>query len=113
MKIKNSKVQPLVLATKLLIIAICMSCINKTHSEDNKKREVVVYSKCSSEEASSDILYSVNVIKEQLTKKSISVKMDDEKKICGYLFVNGTKKKKISVVLTDIELLEKVNKFFE
>jgi len=109
----NNKVQPLTLAMGLLIMVLSMSCINKTQSGDNKKREVVVYSQCSSEEASSDILYSVNEIKEQLIKKSISVKMDDKKNLCGYLFVNGTKTKKITGALTDIELLQEVNKFFK
>jgi len=38
--------------------------------------------------------------------------MDDKKKLCGYLLVNGTKTKKITGALTDIELLQEVNKFF-
>src|SRR5690606_23155631 len=97
----------------LLIMVLPMSCINKTQSENNEKREVIVYSQCSSEEASSDILYSFNEIKEQLTKKSISIKMDDKKKLCGYLLVSGTKTKKIAGALTDIELLQEVNKFFK
>jgi len=110
MRIK-SKLQHLVLAISL--IAISMSCVSRTESADNKKWEIVVYSQCSSEEASSDILYSVNELKEQLTKKSISVKMDDKKKLCGYLLVNGPKTKKIIGALTDVELLQEVNNFFK
>lgn len=110
MKIKN-KIQHLVLAISLIIISI--SCASRTELADSKKREIDVYSKCSSEEASADILYSVNEIKEQLTKKGIVVKIDDKKKLCGYLLVNGTKTKKITGALTDSELLQEVNKFFK
>lgn len=110
MRIKN-KIQYLIFAISFIVIS--MSCISRTESADSKKREIEVYSQCSPEEASADILYSVNEIKEQLTKKGIVVKIDDKKKLCGYLLVNGTKTKKITGALTDIELLQEVNKFFK
>lgn len=110
MRIKN-KIQHLVLAISLIIISI--SCVSRTESADTKKRQIEVYSQCSSEEASADILYSVNEIKEQLTEKGIVINADDKKKLCGYLLVNGTKTKKITGALTDIELLQEVNKFFK
>ena len=111
---KNSKKQEII---GLFIGVICMiffmSCLDQAQTSDKEKREVVVYSKCSSQEASSDILYSVSEIKEQLVKKNISIKTDNKKKSCGYLLVNGTKTKKITGALTDVELLQEVNKFFK
>ena len=89
-----------------------ISCINRTESVNDKGREIVVYSKCSSEEASSDLLLSINEIKDQLSKKSISVKIDDKKRLCGYLLGNETKAKKVTGALTDIEMLQEVNRFF-
>ncbi len=107
----NNKIQHLVLAISLITISV--SCVSRTESADSKKREIEVYFKCSSEEASSDILYSVDEIKDQLIKKGIVIKVDDKRKLCGYLLVNGTKTKKITGALTDIELLQEVNKFFK
>ena len=110
----NSKTRPIIaLVTGLIFIIALISCVNQTQPASKAKREVVVYSNCSSGEASSDILYSVNEIKEQLTKKGISVKTDNKKKLCGYLLVNGTKTKTITEALTDLELLQEVNKFFK
>lgn len=110
----NSKTQPIIaLLTGLTLMIALISCVNKTQPANKEKREIVGYSKCSSGEASSDILYSINEIKQELTKKGISVKMDDKKKLCGYLLVNGTKTKTITGALTDLELLQEVNKFFK
>lgn len=113
MKINSKKQGIIVLFTGLICMIFFMSCLNQTQTSDKEKREVVVYSKCSSNEASSDILYSVNEIKEQLVKKDIFIKMSDKKKSCGYLLVNGPKTKEIKGALTDIELLQEVNKFFK
>ena len=110
MRIKN-KIQHIVLAISLITISI--SCVSKTESADKKKRKIEVYSQCSSEEASADILYSVSEINEQLIKKGIVIKANEKKKLCGYLLVDGNKTKKISGALTDIELLQEVNKFFK
>jgi hypothetical protein len=93
-------------------IALFMSCVSRTELAENERREVVVYSHCSTEEASSDVQYSVNELREQLTKKRIAVKRDDKKKLCGYLLVKGPKTKKLRGALTDVELLQKINTFF-
>ena len=110
MRIK-SKIQHLVLAVSLIIISI--SCVEKTESADKNKRKIEVYSHCSSEETSDDVLYSVSEIKEQLIKKGIVIRVDEKKKLCGYLLIDGIRKKKISGAFTDIELLQEVNKFFK
>lgn len=101
------------LAAAFIVGLILMACVNSTQPSNKVKREVVVYSKCSSVEASSDILYSINEIKDQLKKKSISVREDSAKKLCGYLLVNGTKTKTITGALTDLELLQEIDKFFK
>lgn len=112
MKIINTIKPTVALVIWLTFMIILISCVIQTHKVSKEKREVVVYSKCSSRQASADILYSVNEIKEQLRKKGISVKMDSNKKLCGYLLVNGTKNKIITGALTDLELLQEVNIFF-
>lgn len=109
-----SRLRPIVaIVTGLTFMISLISCVNQTQPASKEKREVVVYSKCSSGQASSDILYSVNEIKEQLRKKGISLKTDNNKKLCGYLLVNSTKTKTITGALTDFELLEEVNNFFK
>jgi hypothetical protein len=75
-------------------------------------RRTIIYPRCASNEASADILYSINQIKEHLNNKHISVHINNERRLCGYLLINGSKRKMISSVLTDMDLLEEVDKFF-
>jgi hypothetical protein len=113
MKINSTLRTIVALVTGLTFMIVLMSCVNQTQPVSKEKREIVVYSKCSSGHAFSDILYSVNEIKEQLRKKGISVKTDNNMKLCGYLLVNGTKTKTITGALTDFDLLQEVNNFFK
>jgi len=92
---------------------ITATTINATQFVHKKNRSLVVYSQCTSGEATSDILASVDGIKASLTKKGIKLKIDNKKLICGYLLVNGAKTRKISGALTDIELQEEIDRFFK
>ena len=89
------------------------SCINKTEVSTKHKRELVALSRCSSEESSDDILYSANQIKNQLSKLDIYLRVDEKKKMCGYILVDGKRTKTIKGALTDLELLEEVDRFFK
>jgi len=110
-KIKLYSLMVILLATLVGIASI--SCINKSEVSTKQKRELLAYSRCSSEEISSDILYSVDQIKKQLSKRNIYLKVDAKKRMCGYMLVNGKRTRTIKGALTDIELLEEVNKFFK
>lgn len=113
MKNKNNlKLRSLVVVFLGLVVILSFCCTNKVQSKNNSKREIIVYSHCFSGDASSDILYSIDQIKDHLTKKHVQVKIDKQKKKCGYLFINGNKTKIITSSLTDIDLLQEVNKFY-
>jgi hypothetical protein len=109
--VSNSRIQSLLVA--IWILGLFVSCASHTQLNTHKIQEIVVYSQCSSEEVSSDILNSIDGIKEQLTKKGIVVKEDHQGKWCGYLLVNGSEIKKITGVLTDVELLQEINTHFK
>ncbi len=102
----------------LSALALCLmftfvTCGTSARIENISRRLVIAYSRCSSEEASSDILTSVDEIEASLTKKHISLKIDVKEKTCGYLLINGADTKKISGALTDVELLQSINDFFK
>jgi hypothetical protein len=112
MKTNNNKWIAL-LAISLAFTTVLSVCrTSKGQAKNSIKKQIIAYSRCSTEDASSDILYSINQIKGQLSKKKIVVKIDKQKKRCGYLFINGTKRKMISSSLTDTDLLQEVNNFY-
>lgn len=96
----------------VVLIVIMSACENKPTSSGRIK-EIVVRSNCSSDEIVNDLEYSVNQIKDKLTNKQIKVTYDTISKDCGYLFVDGERKKIISTVLTDLELTMEVDKFYK
>lgn len=112
MKKNNSKLENAILITFGFVFLLSSCCLNKVALKNNNKREVIVYSNCSSKETSSDILYSIDQIKTQLEEKSIAIKIDKQRKQCGYLFIDGNKRKTITFTLTDLELIQEIKKFY-
>ena len=111
MKTINLKARIEVIAITLCTTALfSISC----NAQPIKKpiREVVVYTRCSSNEVTSDVLYSINQLKGDLLKKHIILKVDKQAKQCGYLFINGNKRKRESFGLTDLDLMQEINSFF-
>jgi hypothetical protein len=96
----------------LSILIGLLFTLNVVYLTVNDVREIIVYHHCTSNETSSDITYSINQIEEHLNNKHISVHINKERRLCGYLFINGSKRKMISSALTDMDLLEEVDKFF-
>ncbi len=112
----NNKTQSLViwiLIIGLFLIYNLISCTVNSRLANNVERKIIIFTQCSSQEASSDIIYSINNLKDRLENKRISVITDHQKKQCGYLLVDGTKAKKITGALTDFELSEEIESFFK
>ena len=112
MKRTSFKHNALIVITLGLVVLLSICCINTVQPKNNNRREVIVSSHCSSEETTSDILFSIDQVKKQLAKKHIAIKIDKQRNLCGYLFINGSKRKAITSALTDMDLLQEVNKFF-
>lgn len=110
MKNQNSNV--LFKLIVIVMITIMLGCVNNAVRTEQAK-EIVIHSRCSSDEIVNDLEYSVNQIKDKLASKHIIVKNDTLSNDCGYMFVYGEKKKQISTVLTDLELSEEVDKFYK
>lgn len=110
-RLNNNLVEFKGLLTIISIILSSVCCNGNILS--NEKKEIIVFLKCSSNEESNDLVYSISQIKEELAKNNISVKMDSTQNKCGYIFIYGKKNKKITSVLTDLELLEEMDKFFK
>ena len=65
----NNKPNTLTLMTIGIIVLLSICCINKVQPKKNNSREVIIYSHCYSKEATSDVLYSIDQVKNQLAKK--------------------------------------------
>lgn len=113
MKSPNNKLfdfKSLLIIVVITLTSVC--CISNT-SPSEKKKEITVYLNCSSNETAIDLEYSINQIKDKLSKNHISIKIDSIQKKCGYMLVYGKKKKTINSAMTDLELIDEVNTFFK
>lgn len=102
----------ILLSVSLIITAALTICCTIISQPIRNRREIIVYSSCSSLESSSDLLYSINQLKNQLKKKHIKIKVDKLKRACGYQLINGKKSETINSSMTDMDLLEAINKFY-
>jgi hypothetical protein len=90
-----------------------ISCTTSYQLVNKTKREIIVYAQCSSQEVSSDILYSIYKIKDLLKEKKISVVMNHKKNQCGFLLIDGTQKRKITGAITDVDLSLEIERFYK
>lgn len=113
MNIRNSLIKsPFLPICSGLIFIIIVCCSASAWSKDKFNRKIIVYMHCSSKEASNDIGYSIDQINIQLKSMQIHIINSKQLNRCGYLFINGRRKKFIGNSMTDIDLLNKAHKFF-
>ena len=108
----NNKVLVIVIIG-FLFISNLISCTTNSQVVNKTERKIIVYIQCSSQEVSSDILYSIESIKDQLKEKKISIMMDNKKNQCGYFLINGAQTRRISSALTDVDLSQEIDLFYK
>ena len=102
-----------IITVGFFFISNLISCTTNSQLVNKTERKIIVYTQCSSQEVSSDILYSIDKIKDQLKEKKISVMMNHKKNQCGYLLIDGTQKREITGALTDVDLSQEIDYFYK
>jgi hypothetical protein len=111
---KNNIIQSFIIfLIGIVLISTSISCTVNSQLSNKTTQKIVVYTHCASQEASSDILNSIDKNSDQLKKKGIFVILDYKKNLCGYLLIDRTKTKKITGVLTDFDLSQEVDNFYK
>ncbi len=107
---KEKKMKKIVIILAIVLLTtFCQS--NNKNIEIN--RTITILKGCSDIEVLSDLNYSVTNIKKYLEKNKIEIILDEKTDECGYLLVSKDRSKKISSVLTDVDLLEEVKSFYK
>lgn len=100
----------ILILTLLLLTSFCQDKDNR--KEHNYKRSITVLLGCSDNEVISDLKYSVENILTYLKRNKIKLVIDEQKSECGYILNDNNRKKYIKSALTDIDLINELNSFF-
>ena len=90
---------------KLLLFGAC--------SEIKEGNQIIVYYGCKEVEKVQDLDLSIENNKKLFEQLKVKVVLDTMKTECGYLLKKGHEELKLSSVLTDVDLMLAIKKFFE
>lgn len=94
----------------VMLTSFCQEKVNK--NDQNSNRSMTVLLGCNDNEVVSDLNYSVEHISTYLKLNNIKLNFDEQKSECGYVLKDNKNKKYIESALTDIDLINELNSFF-
>ena len=97
------------LSTLVVVAALSLCCDSRISKQ---MRQIVVLQGCDDIEVLSDIERSIAGLRKYALRNEIEVQTRTDTTDCGYLLVNGPRRKSIESVQTDVDLLEIIEEFF-